>query len=812
MHRFRERILYKAAVIALAAAGGVVGAQPALAQQQAQHSFDIPAGSLGSAIARLGRQADVMITVDPALVRGQRSAGLRGRYSSGQALNTLLGNSGLTARADGKGGFIVVAARVTTASPIAARSPRPAPSPAEGLPEAPAPEPMVVYGARETTTLAQVASSVGVVTGKDIADGQMRNTQETFRRLGNVMDSAFTNSGFVIRGISSEGFTPAGAPTGSLYVDGVLQTRYGARFGARNLWDTEQVEVYRGPQSTLSGRAATAGAIYIKTKDPTFESEVGLSAMAGNRDLWGGAAMVNVPLVDDQVAIRLTGVYQVQDTDVSYPRYASYRNLDDFKTELSSMVRAKLLVTPSAMPDTRAVLSYSYSDDRPNERLIFENDAFTLDDRRGDGYNLGGFLFDTYAEYRQIKVHNVGLEITHDIADDLRLTSQTGYTHGTTRRLSIDAGEPGNSDGMRGTVVDQMVSQELRLNYQGDRWSGVVGVFGSHQKFDSYLSTISAPFFTNLDETFVRETSNIALFGEVTYEFLPSWHLTVGGRIDYLQEETTEISDSILFGAPQIFGNYNKFDETNAIPRIGIAKDLSSGDRVGFTYSQGFRTGGFYLDRITGANVNYGPEAATNYEAFYKGKMLDGRLTLNANLFFTEYSDQQIEIAPDSTRPGYTITVNAASSRSWGFEIEPTLRVSPNFSAFASFGYLNTKFKEFNTAAFGDMSGKQFPDAPEVSLALGGRYAFQNGLFLGGDAKYTSNYTARFGEGVPDRIASRVIVNGQVGFKRGNWEIAAFAENLFDKKYLTFADRDAASIYGQAGPRRTFGVNGKTTF
>ncbi|MEG8222527.1 TonB-dependent receptor [Sphingomonas sp. HH69] len=816
MHEFRKRILHGAAAMAFVASTGLMEAGPALAQSQTQatRGFDIPAGSLGSAIARLGRQADVMVTVDPALVRGRRTSGLRGNHSSEQALNALLANSGLMARPDGRGGFVITTARATPARVAEPRPSRQAPAPARGedavttQPE----ETIIVYGSRETGTLGEVASSVGIVTGKDIEDGQIRNTQETFRRLGNVMDSAFTNSGFVIRGISSEGFTPAGAPTGSLYVDGILQTRYGARFGARNLWDTEQVEVYRGPQSTLSGRAATAGAIYIKTKDPNFEREAELSGMVGNRNLWGGAFMVNMPVVDDQLSVRVAGVYQVQDTDVKYPRYANYKNLDDFRTELSGTIRAKVLMAPSSMPDTKAVLTYSYSDDRPNERLIFENSEFTLNDRRGDGYNLFGTFFDTYAEFREIKVHNVGLEITHDFSDALRLTSQTGYTHGTTTRRSVDAGEQGSADGMRGSVADQMASQELRLNYQGDRWTWVAGVFGSHQKFDSYLSTVSTPFFTNLDETFIRETSNIALFGEATFEVVPTWYLTLGGRLDYLEEETTEISDSILFGAPQLFSNYNKFDETNAVPRIGIAKAIARGHRAGFTYSQGFRTGGFYLDRVTGENVNYGPEAATNYELFYKGQMLDGRLTLNANLFFTEYSDQQVEIAPDSTRPGYTVTVNAASSRSWGIEIEPTLRVTANVSLFASLGYLNTKFKDFNTAAFGDMSGDQFPDAPELSVAFGGRYAFSNGFFMGGDAKYTSDYTARFGEGTPDGIDARIIVNAQVGFKRGNWEIVAFAENLFNKKYLTFADRDAASVYGQAGPRRTFGVNLKAKF
>lgn len=812
MDGFRKSILRGAAMLGLTIGGlGVV--QPAHAQSQAEatRSFDIPAGSLGASIARLGRQASVMVTVEPRLVRGRRAAGLRGDYTPQRALNALLANSGLSARPDEKGGFIVESA--WSAAPPVARRPSRQATVRVAEPATPeAVEAIVVYGAREAPTLAKVASSLGVLSAADIENGQIRTTQDAYRRLGNVMDAAFTNSGFVIRGLSSEGFTPAGAPTGSLYVDGVLQTRYGARFGARNLWDTEQVEVYRGPQSTLSGRAATAGAVYIKTKDPTFERQVELSGLVGNRDLRGGSFMVNLPIVQDQLALRVAGSYQQQTTDVTYPNYQDYNNHDDFRTELTSTIRAKVLLTPTALPDTKALLTYAYSKDRPNERLIFENSTFTLGDRRGDGYNFSGIPLDTFAEYRSIKVHNVGLELTHDLSDLLRLTSQTSYTHGATRRLSVDAGEQGVPDGMRGVVTDQMVSQELRLNYDGDRWSWVAGVFGSHQKFDSHLSLISTPFFTSLDESFVRETDNLALFGEATFEFVPTWRLTLGGRLDYLEEKTTELANSIFVGAPQIFRNVSRFDETNAAPRIGISKDLAEGQRAGFIFSQGFRTGGYYLDRDTGQNAYYDPESARNYELFYKGRLLDGRLTLNANLFFTEYSDQQVEIAPDSNRPNYTITANAASSRSWGLEIEPTLRVNRNLSLFASLGYLNTRFKTFKTATLGDMSGESFPDAPELSVAFGGRYAFQDGFFLGGDAKYTSKYSAQFGEGRPDKIGARVLVNAQAGYGHGNWEISAFAENLLNKRYLTFADRDAASVYGQAGARRTVGVNLKARF
>ncbi|MER0239570.1 TonB-dependent receptor [Fulvimarina sp. MAC8] len=671
---------------------------------------------------------------------------------------------------------------------------------------------VVVYGSRETDTLEGSTASVGIVSSAAIEDGQIQTVQDSFRRLGNVNDPAFTNSGFVIRGINSEGFTPASAPMGSLYVDGVLQTRYGARFGARNMWDTEQVEVYRGPQSTLSGRAATAGSIYIKTKDPTFDQEVILSGTVGNRDMGGVAFVANTPLVPGEAALRVSGSFDRQETDISYPTYEVFSLYDDFKTDVSGNLRAKLLLTPSTMPDTQALLSYSYSYDRPNEGLIFENSDYTLEDRRGDGYSIFGILLPTLAEFRSIKVHNAGLEVTHNISDALKFTSQSGFTYGTTERLSVDAKEPG-PDGLQGEVDDYLVSQELRLNYDLDRWSWVVGAFGSFQKFDSDFSLVSTPYFTNYDEYFVRETTNVAAFGEATYEFIPTWFLTAGGRLDYLEESTDEGIDNLEFGVPNVFNApHVSYDEVNFVPKLGISKDLTENHRVGFVYTEGFRSGGYYLDRENSRVGTYDAESARNYELFYKGHMLDDSLTLNANLFYTQYNDQQIEVRPDVNRPSYTITENAAKSRSWGFEIEPTYNFSEQFSLFASVGYLDTKFEEFDSTVLGDLVGESFPDAPEWSVAFGGRYNFVNGIFVGGDAKYTSSYNAAFGENDLDTIDSRILVNAQVGLKQENWEFTAFAENLLDEEYLTFVDLDASEVVAQAGKPRSFGFNLKTKF
>ena len=76
-------------------------------------------------------------------------------------------------------------------------------------------ERIVIYGAKNATTLDATTTSVGVVTAEEIENGQLRHTQDAYRRLANVQDSATVNSGFVIRGMISEGFVPSGGPAGS---------------------------------------------------------------------------------------------------------------------------------------------------------------------------------------------------------------------------------------------------------------------------------------------------------------------------------------------------------------------------------------------------------------------------------------------------------------------------------------------------------------------------------------------------------------------------------------------------------------------
>lgn len=750
----------------------------------AAREYAVPAGPLGDALARFAAAAGEALSFDPQLLAGMRSAGLHGRHTVAGGFSQLLAGSGFEAVGRPGGGYSL------------RRLPNPAG--AELLP--PVTVTTTLYGSKEAVLLGDSAASVGVTTAEDIQNSQLRSFRDSFRRLGNVMDGDWTDAGFIIRGVSSEGFVPGGAPVGALTIDGVQQTLNGMRRGARGLWDVEQVEIYRGPQSTFGGRAAMAGTIAIKTKDPTFQREAEIAGSLGSNRLYGSAVMVNAPFLNNQVAVRLAAEFERSRNDLNYPTYEQFSRHDDLTTDRYYNIRGKVLLTPERMPDTRALLSYSFAYDAPTPRDIASGATYDLKAKRGD------FNAPTYAEARSTRVHNVGLEITHDIADSLRLTSLTGMHNSYTDRPSVNEGTPGEINVIRGGQDDRLTTQEFRLNYDSGRWKAVGGAYAGYQFYDTtFERTLSS--LRNDKQYLKRETANLAAFGEATYEFAPGWKATAGGRVDYTRQDSSHLNlrrQPLAAPTAVVLSDYDsRIEEVNFVPRLGLSRSFGEDHSVGVTYSQGFRPGGYGYNSATAKAYSYDPEKAENYELYYKGRLLDGQLMLNANLFYTRYSDQQVEMRLDPADPFSRQITNAASSRSWGFEIEPSWRVTRELSAFLSVGYVNTKFIDFNEVNYGDLSGKPFPEAPKWTVGFGGQYAFDNGLRLGADAKFTSDHLARFGTPPQDDLKSRFIANAQAGYATEGWDVALSVNNLFDQRYYTYFDSVGGTDYATLGAGRS---------
>lgn len=769
---------------------------PASAQEPVRESgaettyrFSIPAGPLGDTLVGIAELTGHAISVDPELVRGREAAAVSGDMTPVEAVTRALDGSGLRLSQTSNGTMTV--RRIDQGVGAATFM---------GDDPIPHFDSVVVYGAKNAATLGDVTASVGIVSAEDIENHQLQTFREAFRTIGNVMDADWPDAGFVIRGVNSEGLTPGGAPLASLYIDGVQQTVNGARRGARGLWDIEQVEVYRGPQSTLSGRAALAGAIYIKTEDPGYEWEKRAQVTAGSMETRGGAFTLGGPLVDDQVAFRLSAEYQRSENDINYPTYEDFARFDEFIEDEYYQIRGKLLFEPESSPETRALLTYSYSHDSPySDDIAGPVLGFSYDERRGD------FNVPVFAESRSTDNQNLALEIGHEVNPSLLFTSLTAYSSSDMERPSVNEGTAGETNIVRGSQEQSILTQEFRLNYTAESWDGVLGVYLADEESDTGFDR---PDFFGFAVDVSRGTSdatNVAVFGEIAYGFRPSWKLIAGGRADYTDQEGSNFFSRN--GTATVDESFSS-DESVFLPKLGLVKEIDANQSVGFTVQQGFRTGGAGVQTSSGESFTFDPEFAWNYEVSYKGSLLDDRLGLNVNVFYMDWRDQQVEVLEDPLDFTSAVITNAASSSSKGFEVETTYEVSRELTTFASIGRVDTHFDDFVDQNLGDLSGFPFPEAPKWNVAVGGFYQTSQGYFVGADAKYLSRYLARFGSDPQEYLDGYTVVNAQAGYRAEHWKVTLFAENLFDKEYFVYNDRDTTGdIAATLGPRQVIGIS-----
>ena len=641
---------------------------------------------------------------------------------------------------------------------------------------------IIVTGQKVERSLQDTQASVAVLTGDEIERRGIENFRDAFRVMANVMDADWLDAGFVIRGVNSEGLTPGGAPLASLYIDGAQQTTQGTRRGSRGLWDVQQVEVYRGPQSTLSGRASLAGAIYVETRDPTFEWDASARATFAELDTQEGAIAYGGPLIDNVLAFRIAGEYQRRDSEISYPLYQGFNLYDDLIEDEYWQLRGKLLFTPTA--NLQAVLSLSTSNDSPAYDDVAGPDFFA---RRGD------FNDPYFQEVRSADNTTGSLEITYDLGGALTLTSLTSMTDSAMDRPSVNAGTPGEIYVNLGGEDETALTQEMRVNYEGASVQAVGGLYFADEDSETQNRRTTPFSGGRLDgSNSSRESQNFALFGEATWRFLPQWRVVAGGRVDYLDQSI----------ASSFFRNYDnpaftdtasssasEFNETTFLPKAGLVYDLTDAQNLGFTVQRGFRSGGSALD-FNGAPYTFNPEYTWTYEASYRGQF--GATSLSANVFHTDWTDQQVELQLVPGDFTTQVITNAGSSRIDGLEIEARTRFSETTTGFASIGYIDSEFEEFNVVNLGDFSGLPFPESPELSLAFGADWTGASGLFAGFDAKYVGEYLARDLQNAPvDVLGEYWVANLRAGYQTEAWRLTVFADNALDEEYLTYRDVSA---------------------
>ena len=737
---------------------------PQVAQTAESFTFAIPPQPLGDALDAFIRVTGWQVGYSAELARDRRSANVEGTLTPAEALSQLLAGSGL--------GYRLTAAETVTLEPAVAATPDDGPVQLD---------PLVVEGELLTRTVQQTQTSAVVIRGEALERRSDRDVFTVIERTPGVTAAA-GNSDIAIRGIPAFGFA-AGRGNGrtvSTTVDGASVSNTSA-VNSRipySTWDLEQIEILRGPQSTQTGRNALAGSVNIRSKDPTFDYEAKARGEIANLNTQGGAFAVNVPVIEDTLAVRLSGDYERSDGFIEN----STLGIDDAGDRENTTLRAAVRLQP--IEDFTATLKYFHIDSKLGEVNV---DDSLFPNERTVTTDVAGFS--------DSKVDSVTLEMSYDLTDHFAITSSTNYFEGDKESLedSDFTSTPGSSTFR--IREGENFQQELLLSYDHERARGVLGLFYADIEESSFTRTESPGVVSILANT--TDTQNAAVFGEVEIDVLSDLRLIAGLRYD--REETSTSADA--FEAETTFDAF--------LPKAGIVYDVTDDLSVGFTVQRGYRAGGV-VSNFAGQPNAFEPEFTWNYEASVRSQWLDKRVTANANIFYTSWRDQQVlQIVPAG--PPFFVDVevtNAGKSRLFGGEFELTALATENLEVFASGAFVRTEFQEF-LALGQDFSGNEFNYAPRFTAAAGATYWFDNGIFISADGSFTDETfddTAN-----TTRIESRFLVNARIGYETENFEIFTYARNLFDRDY---ALRRSSSGREQLEPGEPFtiGIVGKVRF
>lgn len=660
-------------------------------------------------------------------------------------------------------------------------------------------EGIVVQGQKLVRRAMDTYSSISVITGEELEALGASDFRDALRLVPNASFSPSErgNNGFTLRGINSEGVTgPANVtrPLASFVLDGITQSFEGARRGARGIYDVDQIEVARGPQSTLLGRNALAGALLVNTRNPTFNWEGSARIGFGTLGYREQAAMLSGPIGDPDTASNAFRVvahrfesdkgYDIQTPDLD-------TSIDEDEYEA---VRAKWLFDPIDSPFS-ALFTASYVNDRPSQTGVQGPDFF----EREIFVPLSSY------EFRESEVENYIADLGYEFTNGWQLRSITGFTR---TDLSIETPEASAlfRDEFR---VDEDLTQEVRLQYdRGDGLSALFGVFAAslENERDSVV-LIDPPGFVIQDLESNTRLDNYAIFGELRYPLTDRLTAIAGLRYDY-EDYAVDFLDRNE-DPPALTPVDNSYDAL--LPKLGLAWAFVDNQRLALTVSRGYRGG--YVETVvsTGERNPIDPEFLTAYELAWRAELLDDQLFLSTNLFYYDWTDQQISVIDPNDPLGlFTITSNAGESNARGVELELRWQMSDQLQLLLGAGLLETEFDQFDSPS-GDFAGFEFPEAPRKNGTLALLWNSPGGWFANADISYTDSYytTGRVGNrDIPlfnqFLISGFTVINASGGYERDNWRVRAFVRNVADRDYLTAIAFNGNE--GFVGDERAFGL------
>ncbi|MDG2306631.1 MAG: TonB-dependent receptor [Candidatus Binatia bacterium] len=650
-------------------------------------------------------------------------------------------------------------------------------------------EEIIVSARRRAELLEETPISVTVLSDemlKDTGTTQLNQIQNLVPNLTIFRTGSGQTISIVTRGVGNFPFAyyDQGTP---LYVDGVVLSRNAG--SVLDIVDIAQVEVLRGPQGTLFGKNSVGGAVSITTVKPQPELSASASIRAGSYGTFDSRAMLNLPVIEDKLFLRLNFASFQRDgyfTNTLNGEKLSDRNSQNF------MVASRFVPNEDFTLDMTGSYSVSHTKGLGGQCRVIEP-AFS--DQIGIVYSpetgeqfkrrcneSGRFEGESdVARLTSIQSYGVWGNANYDFGsvgylDDLAIRLTGAWRQqiagnrddldGTASPVAITSTAGGGGSQFNGSPNWQnQIQTELQVN--GAAWDEKINFVGGAFLFWERARTDSGfRFFENSDSALQAnvlalglsnnlvntQNNDWALFGQATADFTDWSSLTAGVRYT---EETKRLGRLLMspyapaVGSPFIsvdFEGKAKFDAWTPMASLALTMpqewldDAPLEHLMGyFTYSRGFRGGGFNGGARTENPESiqpFLPEFINSYELGAKTISFDGRLSFNVAVFYAAREDQQVPQiisypTPSGVNQTDVLTRNAADSTTKGVEVEFLTNPIDNLRIDGSMGFLNGVFGGFpgaqnaRTGAPLDRDGQQITFVPRWQTHLGLQYSLE---------------------------------------------------------------------------------------
>lgn len=566
-------------------------------------------------------------------------------------------------------------------------------------------------------------------------------------------------------------------------------------------YDLARVEVLKGPQGTLYGEGSVGGAIrYITNKPVLNEFQLGGDVEA-LFDQYGAPesrvkAVVNAPLVNGVLGLRVAAAFDQGGGWVDQPaagqKNINSKNLTDVRME--GRWRPGADVTVDAMEVIHRASSGPYFGENP---IGVYTEVFNLTStpQLTDNYNISN-LTATWSPGAIVVVNSATYFTHHNVEENYGGTSQGIAPPSPPFDLYFPSI----------TTIDESLSDELRISGAGIAdWRWTVG--GFFKRLDN--STPNSAYYFGLPgpagsplpgpypDYFNVYSNSKSVFGDTNYTLFGK--LVVGAGVRYFRDNETAL---IVGDAGQ-----EKQTFTSADPRFYVRYGISQDMNIYASAAKGFRSGGF-----NGlGNPPFQPEHAWTYNLGAKMRLFDHSVSIDSDVFVSNYNGYQIVGIPPYPNPPIDITYNAGDARIKGVEADVVWSPTARWLLSVNGDYINARFVNINVQSSAYDVGDPLDNVPRYQITA---LAQRNFEWLGKSGYTRLGYTQRaratyrvrsIGPWYYSQSDHMYLLDLRVGIEwTPRLELGVFGQNLLNDRGYTGAD-----VVETDAPReqpRTFGV------